>query len=288
MGRQIVLRKCSEHEHCQIQSTNGGEWEHTPDTRPLRQRLQPAPSPDNLEARLASEIAAAGELAGRLRAKDQRAEDLLYGLDTRAARLGQLEGIRQQVADGHARLLTSVESTSQAAAALATRVEQAEALLTRLSDYSRELGGVEQRLTDAQVRNEEIADRLSTLTLRNEQALSELQERAKRLAQIESTYRELDSPSRLRDVAVRLEEQSRQADAWLSHLFERARKVERIESVYRELEDAIADQRAASATSHERINAVADELRREREERVANTRKIMRSIQTLADGGNRG
>jgi hypothetical protein len=87
-GRSVVLKKCGQHDECQLQQVNGGEWEHTPRQTPLSTRLAP-PLPDYSSVTAAAEavkdqahrdglkVANAADRAGALvRTLESRAFDL--------------------------------------------------------------------------------------------------------------------------------------------------------------------------------------------------------------------
>ncbi len=110
-GSTVVLRKCGEHEGCQLESRDDGPWRHTPASRPLVERLTQRPEAQKaLELRLAGEVSAASKLRTRL--------------------VEQAEGVTQRLGrlDDVVALLPKVE----------TRHREAEAVGDRLSDLQDE------------------------------------------------------------------------------------------------------------------------------------------------------
>src|SRR5688572_2495344 len=67
--RALRLRKCAEHEDCQLQKVDDGDWEHTPSKRTIGERLAPA---KELERQLSDALSRVDDL--RLMLKDIRRE----------------------------------------------------------------------------------------------------------------------------------------------------------------------------------------------------------------------
>lgn len=204
MARQISLRKCKTHEGCQLESLNGGPWNHTPQSRTLRTRLAswPAETPRSYE-----------------------------------------EAVRGIPDSEVMATLDRVQAVSRQATEEARRMVDETADLLVLLEY--------RTLNQADAHRN-----LETQLLRNQADTDGAM--AHVLAQVDVLRREV---AELKRVAS---EKFVKADSLLERVESRAKELDKL------------DLRPT-------VKRLEAELQHEREERIENHRKVMRSFQTIAD-----
>ena len=178
MAKTVVLRKCNEHGGCQLQRVNDGDWEHTPESKPIIERLQdPSANVRVLERLLTASLEDAEARKRRLEAEVERASGKAEHLDARGLELRHLEE----------HLASSMGDAAELVVRLTERAVRASALLDRLDEGIDRLARVEavyQAVADADAArrtdSKELHDRLNAL----QHALD--QERTERL---QATYK---------------------------------------------------------------------------------------------------
>lgn len=119
MSRKIVLKKCDEHEHCQLKSINDGPWTHTPEDSIIGDRFPDWP-PTREETKRGMPDS---ELVGRLEALEQTVAELTRLIP---------QDLHQWATERYSRLISRVESlesvmylseTTALAAQLASRAD---------------------------------------------------------------------------------------------------------------------------------------------------------------------
>ena len=139
MGRTHALRKCGEYEDCQLQSLNGGEWQHTPAKRSVATRLNlNEQEQERLGAQLRSQLATANTLTNTLQERVALVDALWADLDPSirerleaelADEVSQAEAVRVRAACAGTRMIVLDErgkpwTTKDFAASLARWSEE--------------------------------------------------------------------------------------------------------------------------------------------------------------------
>lgn len=187
-GRTVSLRKCPDHDDCQLQQVNDGEWEHTPRRTSLAARLAP-PLPDRAKLEdEAAEVTARARTAGAAVANAAaRADHILRQV---AARRLELDDLRAQlerrmpdtlagIEDRGARLAEIAEGLSGTVNALAERAGNVQ----RLERVDELWSAVEEARSEWQAAVAALSSRLDDLERRVKH------ERTERLQSVEKQQR---------------------------------------------------------------------------------------------------
>lgn len=229
MGRTLTLRKCGEHEDCQLQSLNRGPFEHTPVTRSVADRLRLGPESQRaLEATLAEQIGSARNLTVTLEETTERSRaqtgaiaDALQHLprvleltERAEAALQRIDLLRQGMDARAAQLATSVERVDRMEGRLAARQHDVERAARTAVEARTVAEGVATRLTERLHHANALLDRGDDLTTKLGridavlEAVAQFEERiegvlaglAKRLGEVERQI-DLEREQRIQDTA---------------------------------------------------------------------------------------
>lgn len=187
MGRTLTLRKCGEHEDCQLESVNGGEWRHTPARTTLARRLARKPEDiEALESKLAGEVGAAIDLRVRL------GERLLY-LESRLRQLEDSLGALPLVKRLHDEAARIGEALGGSQAELLSKsnrlgrdVERLDRLTTKLEESADEAKERSIKAQQDAASAAETAVHLGERTSRLDAALSRLDDYLEKLSRIDA------------------------------------------------------------------------------------------------------
>lgn len=189
MGRTLVLRKCLEHDDCQLQQLNGGEWEHTPAARHVAERLSLGPeSQQVLEAQLANALGTTRELASGLQTKGERADSLLARLDGATRQLASSSAILQESLYLAAQLRAERAKAEGAAAALRVGGERAQRATEHVDERAHALEVLEGHVEGALARAQETLVHLSEKTDRVDASVARLDDYVEKLNRVQGLY----------------------------------------------------------------------------------------------------
>ena len=166
-GSTVVLRKCGEHEGCQLESRNDGPWRHTPASRPLVERLTQRPEDQGaLRLRLAGEVSAANKLRTLLSEQVEGVTQRLGQLDDVVALLPKVETRHREAAAVGERLAELQRDTEVLAVRLRAALERVDAVETTLQHRISQVERAQEQNTEVIAEGEQRAIGLQERLLR--------------------------------------------------------------------------------------------------------------------------
>lgn len=275
MGRTLALRKCGEHEDCQLQSLNGGEWQHTPAKRSVAARLNLSDQEqERLAAQLRAQLGTTTTLTSTLREKIALADVLLDDLDPKTR-----ERLEAELAD-------EVGKVSDLRTRMGEQLARSEARLAHLDEGTRHLPVVQRLHEEAQRLGEVLNGEQSELEAKAHRLGRDLERFDRFTTKLEDAVRASNEASEraTRDAAVAAEtathlgERLPKIDGTLSKQDELLRKLTRVEALYTALNNLAAKQAADVEALRSDLHALDHALTHERDERIEGAAKTQRQF----------
>ncbi len=275
MPKILTLRKCGEHEDCQLQKVDDGDWEHTPSKRTLKERLAPI---RELELQLSAALSRVDEL--RLMLGDIKRESGA-ALDKVRADIPEVKDLRAQLqeslfkADYLRRLLEEERGASQR---FLSNLKVDAMGLPKVLDLWRkgDRAGVQ---VHSQLKTAQEA--LERLERASERLASQEAEQANALRSLEATEAAiLDAQAKTVESLQAASEKLAQADTLLTTLQERKSQLDRVDSLFDTVDELSNKLAVVTAALYASDKETRRQIEHEREERLEATAKGIRSLQS--------
>jgi chromosome segregation ATPase len=272
---KLVLRKCGEHENCQLQKLDDGDWEHTPSKRTIKERLAPV---EQLEQQLSEALTRVDDLRlmlndigresedalDRVRADIPDAKDLKAELSKELTKTQEIRRVATEVVDRSATALSDI----QAHAARLPRV------LDLLAEG--ELSGVRAQETVKTAQN--ALQRLERLSHRLASAVNKQADALQAIKVKEASI--LDAQAKVVETLDHATEKLARAEDLLSHLQERKAQLDRVDAVYDAVDELSNQLRVEVEAFRSTDRETRRQIEHERAERLEATAKGIRSLRT--------
>lgn len=273
MTRKVSLRKCPTHPDCQLQRVNNGDWEHTPSSRPLRERFL---SHDDLTRQLEQELGRVEDLRRLLGDIGRESNDALARAQ---AGIPDVKALKREVSEELVRAGELNRILTELGGRMGTVLAEFQVETTNLPktlDLQAKANRARERL-DSDVK---IAQKGLERLERAFQAYdSEASQRANRISALGRAEEDIRELGRKAEEAHRSAlSKLAQADSLLTALLESKSALERVDSLHsavRQLSDEVKAEVKAIRSSDKETRRL---IEHEREERLAATAKSVRSL----------
>lgn len=202
MSRRVTLRKCSEHDNCQLQRVNDGDWEHTPARRSLEDRLSGRVSSEALKKELRQEIGRASYLKGLLEEIRGDYGTSLADLKAEAAGLPKVMDLWRKGEKLGEYLYSRLKVAEEALERLERALQRADTQAARQAAIQDRLEKAEERAKESRRQADEALAHATERLDRAEALLITLQERKSQLDRVDAVYDAVDELSNQLRVAI--------------------------------------------------------------------------------------
>lgn len=274
MARRVTLRKCPDHPDCQLQQIDGGEWEHTPAKRTLRERLS---KHDLLSDRLQAELSKAEELRRMLSDIGRESKDAVAKATAGLPNVGDLRAELREGLSRVSEMQRILAELGERVAATLADVQNARLNLPKTLDLQAKANRAREYL-DSQVKiAQEAGERLERAFQR---ADTEAGHQAARLRELQAAEERIEQAERRAEETLALAtEKLAQADILLATLEERKVQLDGVDALFDLVDNVLAELRSTAAALRASDKETRRQIEHERRERLDATAKGLKSVQ---------